>query len=118
MKENLFFLQTVGPLPWIKMGFLKIPTYYFIISLACCVCILWFYRRCRSFDLSQKRGMDIALVLLITGFIGARLVHILFENPSYYLSRPVEVFYFWQGDLFFTEGLFWPICLLLSLSKD
>ena len=104
MKENLFLFYTSGPLPWIKMGFLDIPTYYFVISLTCCLCILWFYRRCHFFGLSQKRGMDISLILLISGFIGARLVHILFENPSYYLSHPMEVFYFWQGGFVFYGG--------------
>ena len=104
LKENLF--QTSGPLPWIEVGFLKIPTYYFIISLTCCVCILWFYRRCRFFNLSQKKGMDIVLVLLITGFVGARLAHIFFENPSHYLFHPLDVFYFWQGGFVFYGGAF------------
>lgn len=104
MEENLFLIQTIGPLSWIEIAFIRLPTYYFIISLTCCICILWFYRRCRSFNLSQKKAMDIALLLLITGFLGARLVHILFESSSYYLSRPLEVFYFWQGGFVFYGG--------------
>ncbi len=104
MKANQFFFYTSGPLPWIKMGFLNIPTYFFVISLSCCLCVFWFYRRCRSFGLSQEKGMDLGLILLVTGFIGARLVHVFFENPSHYLSHPVEIFYFWQGGFVFYGG--------------
>ena len=104
LKTNQFFFYTSGPLPWIKMGFLNIPTYFFVISLSCCLCVFWFYRRCRSFGLSQEKGMELGLILLVTGFIGARLVHIFFENPSHYLSHPVEIFYFWQGGFVFYGG--------------
>ena len=48
--------------------------------------------------------MDLGLVLLITGFLGARLFHIVFEKPSYYLSHPLEVFYFYQGGFVFYGG--------------
>ena len=48
--------------------------------------------------------MDLCLVLLVAGFIGARLFHIFFEGFSHYRSHPEEIFYFWQGGFVFYGG--------------
>ena len=114
-KEDFY---TLGPFTHIHLGSLSIPTYYFIISFTCCVCVLWLYKRCESFRLSQKRAMDLSLIILVTGFIGARLTHILFEQPSYYLSHPIEVFYFWQGGFVFYGGaLLAYLCALTYIKR-
>jgi phosphatidylglycerol:prolipoprotein diacylglycerol transferase len=104
MTEHTPDFYTVGPLPEIPLGFASLPTYYAIISLTYCLAILWFYKRCEQRKLSQKTAMDIALLLLLGGFVGARLFHILFEQPSHYLEFPIEVFYVWQGGFVFYGG--------------
>ena len=95
---------TIGPLPHITVGPLEIPTYYFLISLAFCVGIFWFYKRCENRNLPTKNALDICLIVLVSGFIGARLFHIFFEFPDYYLRHPREIFYFWQGGFVFYGG--------------
>lgn len=49
--------------------------------------------------------MDLGLVVVVTGFLGARLAHVLYEEPSYYAEHPVEVFAVWQGGLVFYGGM-------------
>ncbi len=95
---------TVGPLTEIHWGSLSLPTYYLIISLTYCLCVLWFYKRCESRQLPQKNAMDISLILMIFGFIGGRLGHVLFEYPEFYLKNPWQIFYFWQGGFVFYGG--------------
>lgn len=95
---------TVGPLPQIDLGFTQIPTYYLVISLTYCFSILWFYKRCETRNLPQRNAMDISLILLVFGFIGARLAHILFEEPSHYSENPAQIFSFWQGGFVFYGG--------------
>ncbi|MCJ8276146.1 MAG: prolipoprotein diacylglyceryl transferase [Bdellovibrionales bacterium] len=95
---------TIGPLPQIHIGELTLPSYYAVISIACTICVYWFYRRCDSRNLNNRNAMDISLLILIIGFIGARLAHVLFEFPQYYLEHPIEILYFWQGVFVFYGG--------------
>ncbi len=104
MNNTLPEFYPLGPFPEINLGFVSLPTYYFVISLTYCLCIIWFYKRCDNRNLPQKNAMDIGLIVLICGFIGARLFHILFEFPSHYIKHPIEIFYFWQGGFVFYGG--------------
>lgn len=96
--------NVIGPLPFLDFGFTTIPTYYLILSLTYCVGILWFYMRCEQRNLPLKNAMDISLIVLVFGFIGARLTHVVLEQLNYYLDRPIEILYFWQGGFVFYGG--------------
>ena len=63
-------------------------------SLAATFYIYWQAGRKK---MSQIAMLDIGMVGTITGVIGARLLHIFTEAPSYYWEKPIRVFYFWQG---------------------
>lgn len=41
--------------------------------------------------------------------IGGRLGYVLFYNPAYYFSHPVEILYVWQGGMSFHGGLLGPL---------
>ena len=49
----------------------------------------------------------------LAGIIGARLGHCLFYEPDYYLSNPIEMFYFWRGGLASHGGTISLICILI-----
>ncbi len=118
MSQKLPDFYTLGPLPQFSLGPMEIPTYYFIISLAFCIGIFWFYKRCENRNLPTKNALDICLIALISGFVGARLFHILFEFPSYYLNNPIEAFYFWQGGFVFYGGFITAyLCSFLYVRK-
>ncbi len=104
MHSQLPEFYPIGPYPEINLGFVTLPTYYTVLSLTYCVAIFWFYKRCETRNLSQRNAMNIGLIVLFAGFIGARVFHILFEYPSYYLEDPIQVFYFWQGGYVFYGG--------------
>ena len=95
---------TIGPLPFISIFGAQVPSYYLVISLAYCVAILWFYKRCESKGLNQKIAMDLGMILMISGFVGARLLHVLFEAPEFYFKKPSMVLQFWQGGYVFYGG--------------
>lgn len=47
-----------------------------------------------------ERDLDVLLIYLVGGtIIGARLGHVLFYHPTYYLLRPIEILQFWEGGL-------------------
>ena len=49
--------------------------------------------------------LDLMLLILVTGFLGGRLFHILFENFSYYQQHPLRILYVWNGGFVFYGGL-------------
>ncbi len=67
---------------------------------------------------------DIALWMLVGGFIGARLVHIIAYEPSYFLAQPLEMFKIWHGGLssfggFFGAGIgFWLYAKKKKISQE
>lgn len=81
-----------------------IPTYWVIMSLTHCVGFIFFYRRSLQKNLSAKIASELAIIIMISGFIGARAFHILFEFPDYYYEYPSEIFKFWNGGFVFYGG--------------
>lgn len=48
------------------------------------------WRRAKARGLDPERVLDIAFWIFIASFIGARLFHVVFYEPSYYLAHPWE----------------------------
>ncbi|GBD86568.1 prolipoprotein diacylglyceryl transferase [bacterium BMS3Abin03] len=56
----------------------------------------WFYQR----ENKPKADIEQLAIYMIFGtVIGARLGHILFYNPEYYFSHPLEILMVWKGGL-------------------
>lgn len=96
----------IGPLPYIYLGDgLKLPTYPIVISLLFAVLIFYINKRARKLDYSGSTALDLFLWCVGAGAVGARLLHIVYEAPGYYLENPLHIFYFWQGGFVFYGGL-------------
>lgn len=54
--------------------------------------------------LNRVFGIDLAFVILVSGLIGGRLFHVLYETPEAYLQEPLKIFYLWQGGFVFYGG--------------
>lgn len=91
-------------LPQITLGSLQIPTYFLIISLTCCACMLWFWRRAIARELRPSFALDLSLVIFISGFLGARFLHVVWEQPRFYLSSPWQVLNVFSGGYVFLGG--------------
>lgn len=103
----------ISPAPYIQF-----PTYWLITSLALCVTFIFFYRRILQKHLSTKIGSELFILILVTGFLGARIFHVLFEFPDYYYEYPTEIFKIWNGGFVFYGGfLVSTLCGLIYLKK-
>jgi phosphatidylglycerol---prolipoprotein diacylglyceryl transferase len=101
--ENTIVL---GPLPTLNFGGgLILPTYPLFISLMFAGLVLYVYRRAAKRDFSGVTALDLFLACVGGGAVGARLLHVVYEQPAYYLEHPIKVFYFWQGGFVFYGGL-------------
>lgn len=48
------------------------------------------WRRAKAKGLDPDKVLDLAFWIFVAAFIGARLFHVLFYDPSYYLAHPLE----------------------------
>ena len=98
-------IELSGFLPAIRVGGLDIPVYFIVISIAFCVCIAWLVRRAdRRPSLDRNQALDLALVVMLAGFVGARAFHVLFEEPAFYLESPLRALEFWNGGFVWYGG--------------
>ncbi len=92
-------------LPILSFGPLSVSTYFLTISLASTLGVLWFVRRARAKDMNYVTAIDIALLCLVSGFVGARLLHVLYEEPEFYRANPWRLVQVWYGGFVFLGGL-------------
>ncbi len=57
----------------------------------------------KTFD--RKIAFDLALIIMVFGFIGGRLLHVIYEEPSYYARFPLQIFQFWNGGYVYFGGM-------------
>lgn len=81
------------------------PTYFALYLLAYLGAIILATRIAIRYKLSPVRAIDLGMFAFLFGFSGARIFHILVEAPSYYLEKPLRVFYFWQGGFVLYGGI-------------
>ena len=91
--------------PYFHIGSLMISTYFLVISLASTIGAIWFLRRTEGKDLSKVVAIDLTLICLLSGFAGARLLHVFYEDPTYYRADPRLILEIWNGGFVFLGGL-------------
>lgn len=97
-------LATSGFLPWIEIGAIRIQSYFVVISLVLSAIAFWIPKRAANLDFSPRRALDLYIIAMISGFVGARLLHILWEEPAYYLADPILVFDILSGGFVWYGG--------------
>ena len=114
-------IRTSGFWPWIEIGDFRIQSYFVVISLVLCLCAVWIPRRALSRNLPAKFALDLFIAAMAGGFIGSRLLHIVWEEPAYYLEEPMRVFDFMAGGFVWYGGFFGAllaIALVLKVNRD
>jgi phosphatidylglycerol:prolipoprotein diacylglycerol transferase len=61
-------------------------------------------RRCARYGLNKDQTLDLALIVMLAGVVGARLLYVLL-NWADYSASPVTVLYVWEGGLSYFGGL-------------
>lgn len=75
-----------------------------MLMIALIVSMLWCFRTAKRKGFTRDHVIDISLLTLILGVIGARLVFILLKLDSY-VGRPLDVLKVWEGGLSFHGGV-------------
>ncbi|MHB8281034.1 MAG: prolipoprotein diacylglyceryl transferase [Candidatus Humimicrobiaceae bacterium] len=81
------------------IGSFHISTYGVIIALAIITGWLVARREAARKGLKAETVDNLFPFLIIPGIIGARIFHVIFTTPLYYLKNPLEIFAIWHGGL-------------------
>ena len=91
--------------PYLNFFGTPVSSYFLVISLASLLGSLWFIRRSAARGLRQVVAIDLTLVTLVAGFLGARALHVVYEEPLLYRLHPAAVLEFWNGGFVFLGGV-------------
>ncbi len=96
-----------------------ISTYFLVISLACTLAVIWFIKRAEKRNLNRVTAIDFTLACLIGGVLGARLLHVFFEDLPFYREHPMAVFEVWNGGFIYLGGVIgaWAAAGIFCLIK-
>ncbi len=74
--------------------------WYGLLFAAAVLVGYWIMERIYRREGKDPADLDTALVYMLVGtIVGARLGHVLFYDPGYYLTHPVEILKVWEGGL-------------------
>jgi len=100
------FYNNIDPV-LLSLGPLEIRYYglVYVLGFLLVFFVLQYYRKHGELDMSDNDIYDLLLYVILGIVIGSRVVHILFWNPTHYLSYPLDVFALWKGGMAFHGGL-------------
>ncbi|WP_409478217.1 prolipoprotein diacylglyceryl transferase [Pseudobdellovibrio sp. HCB154] len=105
--------------PVLDFGFIHIPTFYLVISMSVTFILLLINAELnQNPKLDRKTTFDLTLIMMIAGFIGGRLTHVIYEEPSFYAEFPLEIFKFWKGGFVFYGGFILALIAVAAYLKS
>ena len=110
------FINNFDP---VALNFLILEIRWYSLSYIFGILFGWFYiKKFFLKDVNSKLLFDNYITYIILGIIiGGRIGYVLFYNLNYYLSRPHEVFFIWEGGMSFHGGVIGVIISSLIFSK-
>lgn len=101
-----------------QLGRINIYSYGFFVSLGIIFAALYLWKRVQREGGSPDTVIDLTLVLVLSGIIGARLTYILLYDTVYYLRNPLQIFMLQEGGLaFYGAFVFGFLAAILYLRK-
>jgi phosphatidylglycerol:prolipoprotein diacylglycerol transferase len=79
------------------IGDIQVPSFFFMIMMGTLACAFYCYWIAGRTDLRKEVYLDLGMIGMVCGVLGARIFHILVEAPDYYLEDPTRVIEFWRG---------------------
>jgi len=81
----------------ILLGPIPIQVWGLFVSLGLIIAVLLAYKLAQKYLLSSDVVIDLAVWVLFGALFMARIFHVVFYEPVYYLANPTDVLKFWQG---------------------
>lgn len=103
--ESHYILPYIDPVIF-AIGPLQIRWYSLAYIFGIIAALLWLGRTNKKEGLMSAKAFDSWLSWAVLSIIlGGRLGYVIFYNPLYFLSNPLEILAFWNGGMSFHGGL-------------
>ncbi len=79
------------------IGETPVSSFFFLILVATLVSTFYAVWVGKRNGLNPTAILDLGIIGMMAGVLGARIFHILVEAPDYYWEKPIRVFEFWRG---------------------
>ncbi|MDD5496408.1 MAG: prolipoprotein diacylglyceryl transferase [Candidatus Omnitrophica bacterium] len=99
-----------------KLGPFTVYSYGLMVALGFAIAAFLIYRKAPKFGLDRNQMIDLLILMLISGIIGARLLYIIL-NLEYYFAHPAEVFNLSRGGLIWYGSFFGGLAAVLWYMK-
>jgi phosphatidylglycerol:prolipoprotein diacylglycerol transferase len=99
-----------------QIGRVPILSYGFSLALAFIICTLLGVREAKRRDIDPDKVLDLALYLCISGIIGARLLFVLLDIPTYF-TNPIEIINLRDGGLSYQGGFIAALLVGIAFSR-
>lgn len=88
-----------------EVGSVSIYAWGFALSLAILIGTVIAMRLARSVNIDSDVILDLVIVLVVGGVLGARLFYVFVYEPARFLANPLEIFAIWRGGLVYYGAL-------------
>lgn len=88
-----------------RIGSLEIRAYGVMIALGFIVAVFVGMKEAKRKGYNPEIIQDLLFYAMVFGLLGARLYYVLFSEPSWYFSHPLEIIAVWKGGLAIHGGL-------------
>jgi phosphatidylglycerol---prolipoprotein diacylglyceryl transferase len=93
-----------------NIGSFSIYSYGVMVALGFGIAAYFIYSRAASFELNKDKMIDMLIMILLGGLLGARALYVIL-NLGYYAANPLEVFYLSKGGLVWYGAFFAGIAI-------
>lgn len=107
---------TLDPIAF-KIGNYPIAWYGIIIAVGFLLAFLYTVSSCKKFRVDPDRFIDVVMVGIVFGVIGARLYYVLFFAGDQYLKNPASIFDIRQGGLGIYGGIIFGLLFGALMAK-
>lgn len=100
----------------IELGPVTIHTYGLFVALGFLAAMAWTWLEVRKAGLDEELIPDFALLGLLGGLVGARLMYVAL-NLDFFLDHPERIVMFWKGGMVFSGGAILGAALPIWLAR-
>jgi len=88
-----------------KIGPIAVHWYGIFMAISFLVGTFYLYHMGRRNGLNEDFIMNLAMIVIVSGVIGARLMFVLTNYPEWFISDPFQIVKVWEGGLAWHGGL-------------
>lgn len=99
---------TIDPV-LLSFGDFKIYWYGFLIAFGFALALFYVMKRAKDYQINQDKLLNIILIGLIFGIIGARLYYVVFYPGDMYIKDPMKIFNIHEGGLGIYGGIIFAL---------